>query len=455
MNIKSFAWSVVLALLLMTVTVASAPEWESLHHVEKSGDGFVTTGADPWMISAPFDPAVPGVNSCLLVEMVSSKAIRMEVRWWDSPRPTYDMDRTLALRIPASSEPVSRAIDLGREGKFDGARAIRIDPGGGSGLKFQISKLQLVPVDQVPLALVPELMEFRCYTSRLHYRPGETIEYQAAFVTRAYPDRKSSKILEVKVLDADGRTVAKSVGQYGIHALQQWKEISGRIDPPQPLGPGKYRLLATSTDQWSGFKMTATHDFGIQGPDDPLLYETPFKFVKDFSVIKGPDHRWHVFSITGDFFGNHDWLPDGQERTFSHASSTNLRDWTIHRPVISISNKTYPDGRGRFKDRNVWAPHVIEHKGQYWMFYTSVNEQVSQSISLATSRDLFEWVEWENNPVFTLEDVAWAKWDRGHWANCRDPVVLDDGGEFYLYVTASVEPPGETGAVVVARSDDL
>jgi len=108
-----------------------------------------------------------------------------------------------------------------------------------------------------------------------------------------------------------------------------------------------------------------------------------------------------------------------------------------------------------YKDRNVWAPHVVFHDGIYYMFYTSVNEYVSQSISLATSRDMFNWKEYEKNPVFTLEDVPWSIWGRDHWSDCRDPAILFDNGKFYLYVTATAALGNPRGIVTVAVSDDL
>ena len=89
------------------------------------------------------------------------------------------------------------------------------------------------------------------------------------------------------------------------------------------------------------------------------------------------------------------------------------------------------------------------------MFYTSINSHVSQSISLATSKDLFNWAKHEGNPVATLEGVDWADWHRDSWADGRDPAVLIDGDKFYLYFTAHKAGGGLDGAVAVMESDDL
>ena len=151
----------------------------------------------------------------------------------------------------------------------------------------------------------------------------------------------------------------------------------------------------------------------------------------------------------------YDWMPDGQERTFSHGTSPDLLHWTWHRPVLSITDEAYPDGQGRFQDRNIWAPHVIPYDGVYYLFYTSVNRHVSQSISLATSANLFHWTPHPQNPVFTLEGVEWANWERDRWADCRDPMVLRDGERFLLYVTAQAAVGDPIGLVAVAESTDL
>ena len=431
-----------------------AVEWTQLHGLERVESGFKTTAPSAWLLSQPLETPVTPERCCLLMEVRASEAVHMRCYWRGSDQDLHE-ERAVSFHVSPSESPVSVAANLHHQGTFTGLNQFRLDAHLAIGGEFAIRRLEFVRPDQIPQHLAPGLIDFRCFTSKLHYQPSERIEYRAVLSAACYPDRQSAKILEVVVADANGKRVASGMQQYGILNGSRFKEIQGVLDVPALLGPGKYVLEATSTDQRSGLILTARHAFGVQGPADPFVCETPFKFVKDFSFIQGPDDRWHVFSITGDLFANHDWALDGQERTFSHASSANLCDWTIHAPVVSISDKPYPDGRGRFKDRNVWAPHVIKHDGRFWMFYTAVNQHVSQSVSLATSRDLYTWDEYEQNPVFTLEGVEWATWRRDAWADCRDPCVIKDGDKFYIYATARAKPPGKTGAVVVAESEDL
>jgi len=436
---------------------ASTPEWAELRNIERTAEGYRTTGPDPWLISEVIEPHLPAERCYLLIELSSSRRETMQV-FWRGPGESFVEERSVRFEVPAGGRTAVRVVDLGQRGNFRNVEAIRFDPSQGAGLRFRIDRLELITLSEVPEEAWVSLLEFDCYTSKLHYRPGERIEYQMTMQSKSYPDRQSSKILEAKVYDEKGREVGAGVQHYGLLPMHQIRELRGGVEVPKPLSPGRYRIDVTSTDQRSGLALKASKTFGVQGEDDPFIYETPFKYINDFSLIQGKDGRWHVFGITGDLTPGMVWTQDGQARTFSHGSSADLRNWTYHKPVITISNDEHPDGNGRYGDRNVWAPHVIRHGDTYFMFYTSVNEFISQSISLATSKDLFEWEEYEGNPVFTLEGVEWAKWTRDEWSDCRDPVVLVDGDKFYLYVTGEAsefKDARDQGLIAVAESDDL
>lgn len=452
----NFRWRLVGVSLLAAACYARGAEtlnWSEEHDVERGNSGWVATGVDPFLVTE-LPARAPATAHCLLLDLRVSQPVDLQILWTDGATP-WQGDQLLTTRVDAMPEPATIAIDLHRQNTFRGATRVRIDPGNVVGVEFDIRRVALVEPVDVPDELLAGLIDLCCYASKLHYAPGETIQFRAALNAYCYPDQGSAKLLELRFVNAAGETVVKHHAQYAFRPGCRYKEVQGVLPLDEPLPPGRYDLHAQSRDLRSGRVLTARHRFGVQDANDPFVYETPFKFVKDFSIIRGPDGRWHVFSITGDFFDGHDWQAQGQERTFSHGSSADFRDWTMHPPVISINNAEYPDGRGRYQDRNVWAPHVIEHAGRYWMFYTSVNQHVSQSISLATSPDLFDWTEHPRNPVFTLEGVEWADWARDRWADCRDPCVLKVGDRFYMYVTASAKPPGARGAVVVAESDDL
>jgi len=435
-------------------TSAAVPKWQELRNIEQTAEGFVTTGPIPWLLSEPFSPIVPQEKCYLLIEMTASLPMKVQFRWL-APGDDYSLDRLITFDVPAGDKPVMKLLDMNSNGVFKGLQTFRFDPINESSLNFKIHKLQFVTLSQVPAQFLPELIKFRCYTSKLHYQPAERIEYCVSLTAKNYPQRESSKILQVDIVNDKGLKAASKTLHYGLPMAYNIKELYGSFALPAALKPGKYTLKAASVDQLTKMTLSAEHQFGVQGPNDPFVCETPFKFLKDFTIIQDQDGLFHLFSITGEFFAGHDWMPAGNERTFSHSTSRDLRNWTYHPPVISISDKSYPDGNGKFKDRNVWSPHVIFHDGTYYMFYTSVNRHVSQSMSLATSKDLFEWKDYENNPVLAPEDAGIFNWHRNQWADCRDPMVFKDNGKFYVYLTAAAADGDPKGTVLVAESDDL
>jgi hypothetical protein len=429
-------------------------EWTELRHIEQTADGFRTVDHDPWLISKELDRPISTQRRFLLVEMRASKPIRVEIRWWNVGQALSD-ERTIRFQTPGELKRTTRLLDLAEYADFQGLQAIRLDPGNDAGVEFNIDRLEFLELRQVPKEQVADLIGLRCVTSKLHFLPGEPIPYRLRLSAQNYPDRESSKIAEIKVVNQQGEVVATDVQHYGLMPMYRIRELTGVINTPRPLPPGRYELRATSTDQRSGLQLRSIASFGVQANDDPLVLETPFKFVKDFSIVHDTNGTWHLFSITGDLAAGHDWMPLGQERTFSHSTSRDLRHWTFQRPVLSITNDQYADGNGHYQNRNIWAPHVIRRNDIYYMFYTSVNTHVSQSISLATSKDLFHWTPHKQNPVFTLENVPWANWTRDRWADCRDPMVLEDEGRYYLYVTAHAAEGDPRGVVAVADSTNL
>jgi len=427
-------------------------EWATLKDIEKTSGGYKAVKWDPFLISAPIKTPLTAETPYLALTVEFSRPVAAQL-WWIKEGQDWDGNRCADVHVPAGESTVY--ISLLAQGYFEPFDVFRFDPGNDAGVEFNIKEIKAMGAKDLPKEQVAAMIGMQCHTSKLHYRPGERIEYGVRLKAVDYPYRRSSKILYVDLFDDAGNKVASEVQHYGIAELYNIKELFGVIDTDGPLKPGKYTLKAKSVDQLNGYTLASEHVFGIQGEDDVLLYETPFKFVKDFSIIQDHNGLWHIFSITGELYKGHDWYPDGHERTFSHGTSPDLKNWTFHEPVLSISDKSHPDGNGKFEDRNIWAPHVIRHKDTYYMFYTSINSHVSQSISLATSKDLFNWTKHEGNPVATLEGVEWADWHRDSWADARDPAVLIDGDKFYLYFTAHKAGGGLDGAVAVMESDDL
>lgn len=165
----------------------------------------------------------------------------------------------------------------------------------------------------------------------------------------------------------------------------------------------------------------------------------------DHALIKRNGEH-HLIYIRGTAASH--W-PESPSDDFGHATSTDLVHWNVHPPVL----KSPKPGWDEFQ---VWAPHIIEHQGEYWMLYTGVNDNCCQAVGLARSKDLYQWERHPENPVITTGD--WGHWDTNVWSDCRDPMVLKDGDTFYCYYTATRHTgatPALESCVGVSSSKDL
>jgi len=372
---KKYFLPVVLFSLITQFAFASQLEWSKISNLEKNDNGFKVTGPGSCLMSGAISPA--GANECyMIMETTAPATVPMQLLWWNGAV-NFHQSRAMIFNLPATT-----VIDLGKKGTFDGLTGFQLAPiNAAVNTEFDIKSIKFVTRKDVPQELLSAICEFKCFASKTCYQSGEQIRYRLTLLARNYPERKSSKIAEVTLLDDKGVVITRDHQHFGLPELCQQKELFGLIEPVKPLKPGNYTLQAVLTDQKTGFELTSSHRFTVLGKNGHFVYETPFKFIQDFSIVQGPHGRWHIFSITGDPLAYRDWGPGGNHRTFSHGSSADLRNWTYHKPALTISDDTYPDGNGMYKDRNVWAPHVVFHDGTYYMFYTSVNEYVSQPLT--------------------------------------------------------------------------
>ena len=188
-------------------------------------------------------------------------------------------------------------------------------------------------------------------------------------------------------------------------------------------------------------------------PDDRLLVAGRQIFkpemgihINDHCFIQGKDGLWHMFGIEAL---DHGYPPRAEGRGhFVHAVASKLSEslWQRH----PTKDKALERG---LDESALWAPHVVEHDGTYYMFYCSgsskgeitdetENDRQHYRISLATSTDLVNW---------TREGTLF---EDGYQA--RDPMVLQIEGKWVMYYTATEDPSVESRYVVACRtSSDL
>lgn len=157
------------------------------------------------------------------------------------------------------------------------------------------------------------------------------------------------------------------------------------------------------------------------------------RYLNDHTLIRA-NGRWHLFSIVGDSAAPGEAPDSAAEISFAHASAPALHGpWTTHPDALTVDP-------GHHGEEHLWAPHVIEADGRYWMFYAA-GGSAGAAIGLATSTDLFSWTRLPSGPLF-----------RGHVA--RDPMVVRIGDEWVMYYT-ELSASDDRHLVCYRRSGDL
>lgn len=170
---------------------------------------------------------------------------------------------------------------------------------------------------------------------------------------------------------------------------------------------------------------------------------------KDFAFVK-KDGLFHVFYIRNDVSRPLELT----EIDFGHAVSSDLWIWQQRPPVLSID----PQG---WDNLHVWAPHIIEVDGLYWMYYTGVSTipgqyNQTQLTGLAVSSDLETWNRVGEEPIFSAKNVPWGwRQDLSPQPSFRDPFVMRDpagSNGFLMYYTGNLGSDTTATIVGVARS---
>jgi sucrose-6-phosphate hydrolase SacC (GH32 family) len=165
---------------------------------------------------------------------------------------------------------------------------------------------------------------------------------------------------------------------------------------------------------------------------DPSPHAGERWYINDHTIVRDRTGLWHLFGIThAEPAKPHD------EKHLAHATAPDLHGpWTTQPFALSADAERL--------ESVLWAPHVIEHDGRYWMFVCGGGpNHLEYRIVLATSTDCFHWTRADANPL--LVD--------GYEA--RDPMVRRIGDRWVMYYAATTTPAGGNFVVVATESDDL
>ena len=104
------------------------------------------------------------------------------------------------------------------------------------------------------------------------------------------------------------------------------------------------------------------------------------------------------------------------EQFFAYGRSTDLCHWEDLTPVLDQRT-------AQWDSLAIWAPHVIEDNGVYYMYYTGVKgpyPYLTQSIMLATTTNPADPNAWEQQGMVFQPNHPNMLWEDGTWADCRD-----------------------------------
>jgi sucrose-6-phosphate hydrolase SacC (GH32 family) len=169
------------------------------------------------------------------------------------------------------------------------------------------------------------------------------------------------------------------------------------------------------------------------------------EYIKDYFVFREGD-TFHLFYNVGDASPTQDWQESNNEKAFGHATSTDLNNWQHHPRILRV----IPDS---WEGQVVSAPSILKYKDVYYMIYTGFDDRVfgKQTIGLATSKDLYNWERYENNPI--QEAPEWVRRNPNGWIDFRDAHIIRYKKEFLMF-TMATNTKGE-GAIALSVSNDL
>lgn len=154
--------------------------------------------------------------------------------------------------------------------------------------------------------------------------------------------------------------------------------------------------------------------------------------------------------------------PDRRHRNVSvgHATSTDLKNWTVVEDALAISNSP------AFDSYTTWTGSVIKKDDGTWMmFYTGTSREDGgdvQSVGAATSDDLLKWTKVSSQALVRADEKWYAKLDKSAWHDeaFRDPWVFKfspTDETWHMLVTARAKngEPLDSGVMGHATSHDL
>jgi beta-fructofuranosidase len=188
------------------------------------------------------------------------------------------------------------------------------------------------------------------------------------------------------------------------------------------------------------------------------------------------DEAFPLIDDEDDDIADHTWILDhaGVYHLFFQSESLYHPTQIEHYTTIDFQHLDYVGtaltvNPGAWDGDALWAPHIVEHDGSYYMFYTGVageGPDAVQRIGLATSRDLTTWTRASINRCTGTTgdgciyecDEPWTTWggtSGSYNQQCRDPFVMWDGDAQRWLLFTTARHTNAAGVVTVASASEL
>ena len=207
---------------------------------------------------------------------------------------------------------------------------------------------------------------------------------------------------------------------------------------------------------------------------------TPILLASKFDDEDGDgnplDEKFPTIDDEDDDIADHTWFRDrtGTYHLFFHNEGRGAPNYIEHYTSRNLQSLDYVGvafdaPAGGWDAGAIWAPHVIEDGGTYYMIYTGVDrigDGAKQRIGVATSTDLTHWRRLPVNrcPGTTGDGCVyecrecWTTWGVGGDPDndqCRDPFVIRDPERDRWLLFATARSVNGFGVVTVADSENL
>ncbi|CAG7648418.1 hypothetical protein PAESOLCIP111_05596 [Paenibacillus solanacearum] len=143
-----------------------------------------------------------------------------------------------------------------------------------------------------------------------------------------------------------------------------------------------------------------------------LFYSNPvIKSGADPSVIRTSDGKYYAYPTGGSGIKGY--------------SSSDLVQWKDEGQVLKAIDS--------FGDKNFWAPHVVEYKSKYYMFYSAVKGEEKMHINVAVA----------DSPKGPFKDMLKEPLLNYEYGTIDPYILVDDDGKIYLYYSNNLLPFGD------------